>query len=104
MDNLLGLFLLFLALWYWLDGLRARERAIAVGRAACEERGLQFLDQAVALRSIAVRWTPAGLRLRRVYRFEFSEGGFARDSGHLVLVGLRVEEVSMGLPSGGLDA
>ena len=77
MDNLFTILVLLLAGWFWLDSLRARELATGICRAACEQRGLQFLDQTVALRRLGVRRTPAGLRLRRVYRFDFSEEGGA---------------------------
>jgi len=104
MDYLIALLLVLLGGWFWLDALRARELAVAVSRRACDERGLQFLDQAVALRRIGVRWTRQGLRLRRVYRFEFSESGTGRQSGHLILVGLALEELSLGLPAEPADA
>jgi hypothetical protein len=104
MDYLVALLMLLLAGWFWLDALRARELAVVLSRRACEERGLQFLDQAVALRRMGLRWTGQGLRLRRVYRFEFSEEGTGRRTGHLVLVGLRLQELSLGLPTDPQDA
>jgi len=45
-----------------------------------------------------VRRTDAGLRLRRVYRFDFSEEGVGRRGGYLVLLGLDLESISLGLP------
>lgn len=104
MDYLVALLMLLLAGWFWLDALRARELAVVLSRRACEKRGLQFLDQAVALRRMGLRWTGQGLRLRRVYRFEFSEEGTGRRTGHLVLVGLRLQELSLGLPADPQDA
>ncbi|TVQ87445.1 MAG: DUF3301 domain-containing protein [Chromatiaceae bacterium] len=104
MSNLFALLLLLLLGWFWLDSLRARETALVLARRACEARDLQFLDQAVALRRLGVRWTAAGLRLRRVYRFEFSEEGLVRRTGYLVLVGLRLTELSLGLPAAAADA
>lgn len=92
--------LLFAALvWFWLDGARAREIATAISSAACKQRGLQFLDQTVALRSLGLRWTLEGVRIRRVFRFDFSEEGAGRRSGHIVLIGIRMQEFSLGLPS-----
>jgi len=104
MTSLVVLLFVLLIGWFWLDALRARELAVALSRRACEERDLQFLDQAVALRRIGLRWTRQGVRLRRVYRFEFSESGVGRRTGHLILVGLRVEELSLGLPAEPADA
>jgi hypothetical protein len=104
LDNLLAILTLLLLGWFWLDSLRARELAIGICRAACERSGLQFLDQTVALRRLTLRRTPAGLRLRRVYKFDFSEEGIGRRSGHLALVGLELEELSLGLPEDPADA
>ena len=72
--------------------------ALGICRAACEQRALQLLDQTVALRRLRLRWTTEGLRLRRTYRFEFSDAGAERYSGYLTLVGLDLEELSFGLP------
>ena len=97
-SELYALFILLLVGWFWLDSLRAREIALGICRAACERRDLQFLDQAVALRRLRPTWGPEGVRLRRVYRFDFSEEGVGRRSGYLVLRGLGLEELSFGLP------
>lgn len=98
MNNLLAILLLLLLGWFWLDSLRAREIAIGICQAACAQRDLQFLDQAVALRRLGLTWRGEGVRLRRVYRFDFSEEGTGRRSGYLVLRGLYLEELSFGLP------
>jgi len=50
---LLGLF--GVAGWYWYAGMHAREQAIAVGRRACQDASLQFLDESVALRKVSLR-------------------------------------------------
>lgn len=96
MENLLALLLLLLVGWFWLDALRARELALALVRRSCDRHGLQMLDQAVELSRLGLRWTRDGVRLRRVYRFEFSDGGVERQTGSLVLVGLRLEILSLG--------
>lgn len=75
MENLFVILVLLLVGWLWLDMLRAREMAVAMAKRACERHDVQFLDQAVALRRLGLRWTNDGLRLRRQYRFEFSEEG-----------------------------
>lgn len=103
-DYLALLLMLFIGGWFWLDALRAREMATALSRQACSDRELQFLDQAVALRRLGLRWTHQGLRLRRVYRFEYSETGTGRRTGYLILIGLNLEEISLGLPSHPADA
>jgi hypothetical protein len=85
--------------WFWLDSLRAREIATEICKAACSRSQVQLLDQAVALKRIGVRWSVNGLRLRRVYGFDYSEEGMGRHSGSLVMLGTDLEELSMGLPS-----
>ena len=98
MDNLFAIFVLLLLGWFWLDSLRAREIALGICRAACDRRDLQFLDQAVALRRLRLAWGREGVRLRRVYRFDFSEEGVGRRSGYLVMRGTGLEDLSFGLP------
>lgn len=104
MESLLALCTLLLLGWFWLDSLRAREIATGIGRAACERRGLQFLDQTVALHRLGLRRRPEGLRWRRVYRFDFSDEGVGRHTAHLILVGLDLEEFTLGLPQHPTDA
>jgi len=104
MGNLLAILALVLIGWFWLDSLRAREIATGIGRKACEQRNVQFLDQTVALRRLGIRWLSDGLRWRRVYRFDFSEEGVGRHTGYLILVGLNLEELTLGLPQHNRDA
>jgi len=83
---------------FWLDSARARELATAVARRLCERRGLQFLDDTVVLRRIGLRWGRNGLRLRRMFDFDFALGGTGRRSGYLILLGTEVELYGMDLP------
>ncbi len=99
MSSLFGILLLFLFIWFWLDSARAREMATGICTKACEIRGVQFLDQTVALRRIGIVWTKNGIRPRRTFRFDFSEGGMTRHSGHIVMIGIQMQEFSLGLPS-----
>lgn len=94
-DSLGALLIVLLAGWLWLTTLRARELALAHARRACEHAGVQLLDQAVALRAVALRWTAQGLRIRRQYRFELSADGVERRSGQVVLLGLRLEALQL---------
>ncbi|MCG6943393.1 MAG: DUF3301 domain-containing protein [Thiohalocapsa sp.] len=95
MDNLTALLVVLIAGWLWLNTLRARELALAHARRACERAGVQLLDQAVALRSLSLRWTPQGLRVRRHYGFEFSIAGVERRNGRVVLLGLALERLEL---------
>ncbi|WP_020506564.1 DUF3301 domain-containing protein [Lamprocystis purpurea] len=103
MTNLFAVSLLCLLGWFWLDSLRAREIALGICRAACEQRDLQLLDQAVALRRLGLSWGVNGVRLRRVYRFDFSEEGLGRRVGYLIMRGIDLEDLSFGLPDQATD-
>ncbi|MFB1487533.1 MULTISPECIES: DUF3301 domain-containing protein [unclassified Thiocapsa] len=104
MSNLLAVFFLLLLGWFWLDSMRAREIATEVCKTACKQRNLQFLDQTVAIRRLGLAWRSEGLRLRRVYRFDFSEEGVGRRNGYLVMRGMTLEDLSFGLPTQAQDA
>jgi hypothetical protein len=82
--------------WYWYAGMQAREQAVAVGRRACAEGGLQFLDESVALsRTRFARNGSGQLQFQRDYRFEFSDTGNNRRPGVVRMLGDRVEWVSL---------
>jgi len=98
MSTLASLLFLLLIGWFWLDSLRAREIATGICRAACRQREVQFLDQTVALHRLGLRWLESGIRVRRVYGFDYSEEGVGRHTGHVIMVGTDLEEFTMGLP------
>lgn len=98
-ETLATILLLIFIVWLWIDSLRAQEQAISICSRACNEHNVQFLDQTVSLHRLGLRWGSEGIRLRRIYRFDYSEEGTSRHTGHLVLVGTRLEELSMGLLS-----
>lgn len=97
-SNLLSLLVVLLVAWVWLDGARAREFATSLARRYCDNRGLQFLDETVALARMGIRRTDQGLRLRRMYRFEFSLEGVGRRTGYVLMLGTQLESVDDGLP------
>ncbi|MHB1085260.1 MAG: DUF3301 domain-containing protein [Thiobacillus sp.] len=82
--------------WYWYAGMQVREQAIAVGRRACGEASLQFLDESVALSKTRFARNSSGqLQFVRDYRFEFSDTGNNRRPGVIRMLGDRVEWVSL---------
>ncbi len=94
--SLLMLFLLAALGWYWLNSLSALELARETGRKVCSDLDLQFLDDTVAGVGLGLARDPSGRRvLRRIYRFEFSETGNSRLEGQLILLGDRLESVTM---------
>lgn len=88
--------------WLFLDGLKAREIAIAAARHACEAEDLQFLDETVESSGLKPQRDATGrVRLRRVHAFEFSDSGNNRLKGSVVTLGHEVVAVNVGWrPSG----
>jgi len=94
--NLLFLLLLITLGWFWFDSLKALEIARNAGKRTCSDANVQFLDDTVASTGLALVRNKAGRRvLRRTYRFEFSETGDNRLEGRLVVLGDRIESVTM---------
>lgn len=84
--------------WLWLDGARARELATRLAQTLCDRRGLQFLDGTVALRRMGLRRTDSGLRIRRMFSFDYSREGSGRHVGWVILLGSQVELVQLDEP------
>lgn len=103
MSTLAFIIALLVVLLIWLDSARAREIARALCLELCRKRGYQLLDDSVSLVRMAPRPTRQGLRLRRMYRFEFSIDGVHRRVGHIILVGTDFERIDLGLPDTGAD-
>jgi len=90
--------ILFLAAgaWLWVDSLRARERAVQAGRAACERYDLQFLDDTVSFARMRLARDDDGrLRIARTYTFEFSDTGNNRRDGALVMRGGELQDLHL---------
>lgn len=83
-------------IFLWLDSLRARERAVKAGRAACERYALQFLDDTVSFARIRLRRDGDGqLRIARTYTFEFSDTGNNRRHGAIVMLGGELQDLQL---------
>ncbi len=94
--SLMVLAVLGLSVWFWLHSIRILELAREAGRQACARADVQFLDDTVASTSLSLARDDDGRRiLRRTYRFEFSETGDSRREGEVIMLGDRVESVTM---------
>jgi hypothetical protein len=92
--TLIVLVALVLAALFWVSSRAAAENATRHGRAACEDAGVQWLDQSVHQVRIRVRRNPAGqLSLERQFRFEYSSGGTDRHAGMITLLGPRLSSL-----------
>jgi len=95
-SEILLLLTLLLLLWFWVDSMRARERALVHARRACAEQDVQLLDETVALTRLrAGRDAMGRMAWRRHYRFEFSVEGDARSRGELILLGSQLLGLQM---------
>lgn len=82
--------------WYWYAGMQARELAVAAGRRACADAGVQFLDESVALQRLRFARNDNGqLQFQRDFRFEFSDTGDNRRPGVVRMSGARVVWVNL---------
>ena len=95
--GLVPVLLLMLVAWIWVTGARAREFATLLARRHCMARNLQLLDETVALARMGIRWTHEGIRMRRMYRFEFSLEGVGRRTAYVLTIGNRLEAIDDGL-------
>jgi hypothetical protein len=97
--DILALTLAVAAGWLVWDSLKARETANAAMRDACRQAGFLFLDDTVALDSMRpMRDGEGRMRLRRVFRFEYSDTGHDRRKGSLTMMGETVSAIDVGAP------
>lgn len=97
MLSLLTLLLMVLVGWFWIDSLKTREIASAIGKQACNRIGVQFLDDTVALQHLRAGRNAAGhIRLLRTYRFDYTDTGVQRGTGIVVLLGIEPVRLIVG--------
>jgi hypothetical protein len=93
----LGIVALLLAGWAWHANLAARELANRVAAETCTRAGVQLLDGTVAVLNFTLARAADGwLTLRRTYVFDYSEDGYDRRRGFVVLTGLALDSVGLG--------
>ncbi len=94
--EILALLSLIAIVWYWFDGLQAREIAVRAGARLCQKQGVYFLDDSVAMSKIRLRRNSAGqVVFYREYRFEFTSDGAYRSKGKICLMGRYVVSTEM---------
>ena len=91
-----AIILVIAGVFLWLDSLRARERAVEAGRAACKRYDLQFLDETVSFTRLRLaRGEDGNLKIKRTYTFEFSDTGNNRRHGAIVMLGCQLEDLQL---------
>lgn len=93
METLVLLLILLAVVWFFLDGARAREMALAVADETCKQRAYQLLEDSAQLKSIRLKRTNNGLRLLRIFQFEYSDNNVSRRYGSVAILGKKIEHV-----------
>lgn len=87
------LILIFLLVWFWLDSLGKRERAIFLGSELAQRLNLQLLDETVACTQINIARNFKGhAQFLRTYTFECSANGAERLNCELRLLGNQLQD------------
>jgi len=82
---------------FWHSSLAARELANRVAMDTCQSARVQMLDGTVSIHRLSlVRHGDAPLAWRRTYVFDYTEDGFSRRRGFVVLTGNSVDTVGLG--------
>jgi hypothetical protein len=80
----------------WQVSLDAREAANRIARDTCSRAVVQFLDDTVAFAGFRLARDARGRRrLLRTYTFDYTNDGFERAQGFIVLAGARLEAVGL---------
>jgi hypothetical protein len=95
-ESIPAILILVAVILYWLSAARAKETASRGARNRCQQAGVLFLDDTVALRRWRLRRDSSGaIRMHREYGFEFATDGGIRYRGKVVLSGARVLTIEL---------
>lgn len=84
------------AIWFWHASMSARERANAAAQEACERLQLVMLDGTVAIMRLWLRRDETGrVRIERTYGFEYTDDGYRRLKGFVVMLGPQLRSVGL---------
>jgi hypothetical protein len=85
----------------WENSMDARQTANRIAKDACSRAVVQFLDGTVAFSGFRLdRGSHGKRRLLRTYTFDYTNDGFERAQGFIVLAGHQVQAVGLaGSPS-----
>lgn len=95
-DSTFILLLLGLIAWLWWDSRGVAERATVAAKSYCGNSGVSFLNDTVAWQKIRLKRNRAGrVQLQRTYFFEFASDMQQRYRGEIVMLGKKVESISL---------
>lgn len=99
LGELLALFAFGGACVYFLSAIRIRELALQAVQRASRDGDFQLLDQSVHIRRLSLSRDNEGRwRVWRQYRFEYSFDGVAREQGHVIMLGKRLQALVVAEP------
>jgi hypothetical protein len=83
-------------IWFWHASMSAREHANGAAREACERLRLVMLDGTVSIMRLWLRRDTDGrLRIERHYGFDYTDDGYRRLRGFVIMLGARVTSVGL---------
>ncbi|KGM08143.1 hypothetical protein LP43_0566 [Methylophaga thiooxydans] len=90
------LLVLSLLSWLWWDSRGVAERATIAARGYCGNAGVTFLNDTVAWQKMRLKRNRQGrMQLQRTYFFEFASDMQQRYRGQIIMLGKKVESVSL---------
>jgi hypothetical protein len=95
-DGVILLVLVLLGYFWWAQD-RYRRRAFNLAKQACNQAGVQLLDDSVGLKGLRLRRVRGDFLLERQFSFEFTPSGAARFAGRVVFSGAQVQAVDLDL-------
>ncbi|EGL54661.1 hypothetical protein MAMP_01500 [Methylophaga aminisulfidivorans MP] len=93
-----GLLLIILGslAWFWWDSRGVAERATIAAKSYCANTGVAFLNDTVFWCKIRFKRNRQGrIQLQRYYFFEFASDMQQRYRGEVIMMGKKVESISM---------
>jgi hypothetical protein len=95
-ESSIMLLILGLIGWLWWDSRGVAERATVAARAYCGNAGVSFLNDTVAWQKLRLKRNRSGrMQLQRTYFFEFASDMQQRYRGEIVMLGKKVESISL---------
>lgn len=86
--------------YHFYNSLHAKELATHAARETCRRQDLQLLDGTVVLQEVRLARLQGALgwKIQRRYCFDYTTDGVRRQSGFVLLLGLRVDCTGLAAP------
>lgn len=93
MTELLLLIVVAAVILFVLNNAKARDIARSQSKQATQRRGMVFLDDSIALKSIKIKRFNGQLNFYRSYAFEYNESDYNRYNAKIELIGYKVRKI-----------